>query len=135
MTVADIKCIRQLDYERVTPRPTLHQTRFPLKSPGGRVDCLSQFDATTQYKGQTCTFPICVFRGETASRWLGRRAAHRMGILKFIDVSDDVLGEFGQMKGDQVRIRLKPDDQPYNLATPRISAPLLKPRGAQQYGG
>ena len=126
---ADIGCIPQLDYERMIPRPTLLPTRFPLKSPGGRVDCLGQFDATTQYKGQIYTFPICVIRGETASRLLGRSAAHRMGILKFIEeVSDDVFGEFGLMKGDPVRIRLKPDAQPYNLATPRrISAPLLKP--------
>ena len=35
------------------------------------------------------------------AKQLGKRAAHRMGILKFIEVSDDVLGKFGLMKATQ----------------------------------
>ena len=55
--------------------------------------------------------------------------SHGLGLLKFIEeVREDVFGDFGLLKGEPVRIRLRPDAQPYNLATPRrISAPLLGP--------
>ena len=40
----------------------------------------------------------------------------------------DVFGDFGLLKCKPVRIRLRPNAQPYNLAPPcRISAPLLGP--------
>ena len=51
-----------------------------------------------------------------------------MGIIQFVpEVRDDVSGDFGLLNGDPVHIKLRPDDQPYTLATPRrVSAPLMK---------
>ena len=72
------------------------------------------------------SFPVCVFKN-SQSRLLSRSVSHGLGLLKFIEeVREDVFGDFGLLKGEAVRIRLRPNAQPYNLATPRrISAPLL----------
>ena len=125
---ADIGCIPESDYLQLKPRPSLKSIQFPLTSPGGKVNCLGQFDAKTVYKGTKYTFPVCVLK-QSHSRLLSRSAAAGMGILRFVEeVRPDVFGDFGLMKGEPVRIRLKPDAQPYNLGTPRrISAPLLSP--------
>ena len=125
---ADITCLPEADYRRLTPSPRLEPTRLSLTSPGGNVECQGQFVATTTFRQKNYNFPVCVLKN-CKSRLLSRNVAVGMGIIKFVEeIRSDVFGDFGLMKGDPVRIRLRPDAQPYNLATPRrISAPLMEP--------
>ena len=125
---ADITCLPEADYRRLTPSPRLEPTRLSLTSPGGNVECQGQFVATTTFRQKNYSFPVCVLK-KCKSRLLSRNVAVGMGIIKFVEeIRSDVFGDFGLMKGDPVRIRLRPDAQPYNLATPRrISAPLMEP--------
>jgi hypothetical protein len=125
---ADVGCIPECDFLKLNPRSSLKPTKFPLTSPGGTVRCMGQFDAKTVYKGQNYSFPVCVLK-DSRSRLLSRSAASGMGILKFVEkVRQDVFDDFGLLKGEPVRIRLKPDARPYNLGSPRrISSPLLNP--------
>ena len=125
---ADLTCIPKADYLKFKPRPKLKPVDFPLNSPGGRVNSMGQFTATTTYKGTNYKFQAIVLT-DSSSRLLSKDVAEAMGIIKYVEeVRHDVFGDFGLLKGEPVRIRLKPDAQPYNLATPRrISAPLLNP--------
>jgi hypothetical protein len=127
-TGADITCLPEADYNTLSPRPKLEPTTVALSSPGGKVQCQGQFIATTTFRQKKYSFPVCVLK-HSRSRLLSRNVAVGMGIIKFVEeIRDDVFGDFGLMKGDPVRIRLRPDAQPFNLATPRrISAPLMKP--------
>ena len=124
---ADVTCLPESDYRRLTPRPRLEQARLALTSPGGKVECKGQFVATTTFRQKNYSFPVCVLKN-SKSRLLSRNVAVGMGIIQFVEeVRDDVFGDFGLLKGDPVRIKLRPDAQPYNLATPRrVSAPLMK---------
>ena len=123
---ADITCLPEAEYLRMRPRPGLEPKSRSLDSPGGRVECAGQFTASTTFKGKKYSFPVCVLKN-SQSRLLSRSVSHGLGLLKFIEeVREDVFGNFGLLKGEPVRIRLRPDAPPYNLATPRrISAPLL----------
>ena len=124
---ADVTCLPESDYKRLSPSPRLEQARLALTSPGGKVECKGQFVATTTFRQKNYSFPVCVLKN-SKSRLLSRNVAVGMGIIQFVEeVRDDVFGDFGLLKGDPVRIRLRPDAQPYNLATPRrVSAPLMK---------
>ena len=64
---ADVTCISEQDFERMSPRPDLRPPRFPLISPGGRVNCVGQFDATTTHKNKMYSFPVCVIAGKSPS--------------------------------------------------------------------
>ena len=124
---ADVKCLPESDHKRLSPRPRLEETRLALTSAGGEVECIGQFIATTTFKQKKYSFPVCVLKS-SKSRLLISKVAVGMRIIQFVEeVRDDVFGDFGLLKGDPVRIKLRPDAQPYNLATPRrVSAPLMK---------
>ena len=127
-STATLTCIPKADYLKFKPRPKLRPVDFPLNSPDGRVNSMGQFTATTTYKGTNYMFQAIVLT-DSSSRLLSKDVAEAMGIIKYVEeVRHDVFGDFGLLKGEPIRIRLKPDAQPYNLATPRrISAPLLNP--------
>ena len=83
-------------------------------------------DKIQRIKGKKHSFPVC-FLKNSQSRLLSRSVSHGLGLLKFIEeVCKDVFRDFGLLKGESVRIQLRPEAHLYNLATPlHISAPLL----------
>ncbi|XP_030578829.1 uncharacterized protein K02A2.6-like [Archocentrus centrarchus] len=106
--------------------------KMPLViSPGGEVQCVGEFLATTQFKGQKYRFWVTVIKGPYAHNLLGGSVARRMGLVKRIDNIDtdlleDVFGEIGLLKCDPVKIELKANAEPYSLTTPRrVPFPLL----------
>ena len=128
-TGADITCIPKLQYQKLKPLPALQPSFMMLSSPAGQVNCIGQFQASVKHKGKVYNFPICVIESKTSNCLLSRNVASAMGFVKLVEsINDDVFGEFGLMKTDPVRISLKSDAVPYNLATPRrVSEPLLQP--------
>ena len=137
-TGADVTCITAETYQQMLPKPELQKSRAHLSSPGGPLTTLGQFPAETRYKGRDYKLPVHVINSQTAMSLLSRSVAISMGLVKLIeslnDMRYDVFGEFGLMKCDPIRIKIRPDVQPYSLVTPRrISEPLLKPVKEELY--
>lgn len=130
-TGADVTCITEDTYNGMTSKPELRKSSVNLSSPAGPLTTLGQFTAETRHKGRVYSFPVHVINSQTSTSLLSRSVASSMGLVKLIEnlnINHDVFGEFGLMKCEPIRIKMKPDAQPYNLVTPRrISEPLLKP--------
>ena len=47
---ADITCLPEAEYRRLTPTSRLEPTSLSLTSPGGNVECQGQFVATTAFR-------------------------------------------------------------------------------------
>lgn len=132
-TGADITVMSQTTFNRLPQSPKLIKSQKTqlVTSPGGEVQCVGKFLATTQFKGQKYKYWVTVIRGPYAHNLLGGSVAKRMGLVKRIDSIDtgmlgDVFGDIGLLKCEPVKIELKADAEPYILTTPRrIPFPLL----------
>ena len=69
-------------YKTLLQRPELQETSSKLKSPGGRLECLGQFRASTFLNGNTYTYKTHVVRGKELNNLLGRGVATIMGLIK-----------------------------------------------------
>lgn len=132
-TGADITLMSQTAFKRLlqSPRLVTIKKKSPVISPGGEVQCIGKFLATSVFKGQKCQYWITVIKGPYAHNLLGGSVAKRMGLVRRIDGIDtdmlsDVFGDIGLLKCDPVKIELKADAEPYTLTSPcRIPLPLL----------
>lgn len=132
-TGADITVISQTAFKRLlqSPRLVTIKKKSPVISPGGEVQCIGKFLATSVFKGQKYQYWITVIKGPYSHNLLGGSVAKRMGLVRRIDGIDtdmlsDVFGDIGLLKCDPVKIELKADAEPYTLTSPcRIPFPLL----------
>lgn len=67
--------------------------------------------------------------GPFTTNLLGRKTAIKMGLVRRVnglESYDDIFGDIGLLKCEPVKIELRPDAQPYSIATPqRIPFPIL----------
>lgn len=132
-TGADITVMSQAAFNRLPQRPRLVMTgaKPRITSPGGEVLCVGRFLATSPYKGHRYKYWVTVIKGPYSHNLLGRSVSKRMGLVMRVnaittDLLNDVFGDIGLFKCEPVKIELKPDAEPYSLATPRrIPFPLL----------
>ena len=128
-TGADITCIPESLYRKMRPHVELNKCQVQLVTPAGPIHALGTFVANAVYKDKQYRFTVYVIDTRSTTPLLGRSVAVSMGLVALVEnVSHKVFGEFGLMNCEPIRIKLKPNAQPYSLATPRrISEPLLKP--------
>ena len=132
-TGADITVMSQTAFNRLARRPRLVMTgpKPLVTSPGGEVQCVGRFLATSPIKGQPYKYWVIVIRGPYSHSLLGRSVAKRMGLVMRVnavasDLLEGVFWDIGLFKCDPVKIELKPDAEPYTLTTLcRIPFPLL----------
>lgn len=125
-TGADTTVISEQTFHRLKHPPVLAENNTNLHSPGGRLDCLENFDASVKYSGQQYKFTIHAIRSQ-GSDLLGRNVAVAMGLVKRLnEVQGTYDTELGLLKVAPVKIRLKEDATPYSVSTARrVSAPLF----------
>ena len=126
-TGADANIMGEETFNKLTPKKKLEPSNITLCSPGGQLDCLGKFLASTQYKGKPYTFPVYVISGKTANNLLSRDTATSMGLVKRIEEVHKAFGELGTLKTEPVKILLKENAQPYTVHTARrVPLPMLQ---------
>lgn len=126
-TGADTNIMSEETFTSLSPEKKLERSNVTLCSPGGRLDCLGKFPATTKYKDKLYSFPVYVIRGQNANNLLSRDTATAMGLVRRIEEVSDAFGEHGTLKTEPVKILLKEDAQPYAVHTARrVPLPLMK---------
>ena len=98
-----------------------------LCSPGGNLNCIGQFTASTVHKRRRHSFVVYVVRGESVSNLLSRETAQAMRLVKRIHKVSSARGELGLLKTQPVRIELQDDAKPYAVHTARrVPIPLMR---------
>ena len=117
-TGADTTIISEKTYTSLKRRPALRPVTSVLTSPGGKLECKGYFIAETLRKDKLYKFQ---------NNLLGRNVVSAMNLVKNLEeISSNVFGSTGLMNCEPVTIQLKPDSQPYSIATPRrIPFPLM----------
>lgn len=126
-TGADANVMGVETFNKLVPEKKLEPSNVTLCSPGGQLDCLGMFEASTEYKGKPYSFPVYVISGKNANSLLSRGMAMKMGLVKRVEEVHKAFGEHGTLKTDPVRIQLKDNAQPYTVhAARRVPLPLLQ---------
>ena len=134
---ADVTVISSKSFRRIRHSPRLKPTNVKLDSPGGPLKCLGQFIARIEgLKGSAYVRTFVV--ESKIDNLLGRGAAVRLQLIARLDnvqtdgqgdeLSDfDVFGELGELKGHPVKIRVRPNAQPYGAGTARrVAIPQME---------
>ena len=125
---ADISVISEATYRSLPFQPKLTNIVGILQTPGGSLACKGRFKAVTRLKGRAYSFQIAVIPGtDTRNSLLSRSVASTMGLIHVGQV-DSVADNSGTMKGDPVKITLRPDATPYCLPTARRIPFALMPK-------
>lgn len=107
MTVID-----QSTFKEIKPEIKLEPPDTPFTSPGGKLNCIGQFQVTTGYKQKQYSFPVYVLKGE-CSCLFGHSEAVEIGLVKRVDEIEGVYGSSGLLKTEPVKITLQEGAQPY----------------------
>jgi hypothetical protein len=123
-TGADITVMKRCDFVKMPNRPLVRASSIKsLKSPGGRVETLGEFDADVIHKGKRYTFPVMVIPNTAGSNLLGRSVCESMGLVKRVnevtDEDDSIYGTTGLLKTPPVKLVVREDAKPYCLTTAR----------------
>lgn len=128
-TGADITVMSEHTYRCLPRRPVLKNTKAVFTSPGGELSCKGKFLTDCERRGNKYSLWIYVMRGPYTTNLLGREMAMKMGLVRRVErleAYEDVFGDNGLLKCDPVKIELRPDVQPYSIASPRrIPFPIL----------
>lgn len=125
-TGADVTVMSERVWQQMAEPPPLSETKTQLTSPGGELQSVGEFLATTEVKGVEHTVRVIVIKGALASNLLGRDAAIQMGLVaRLQEVSND--NKVGLMKTKPVSIQLKEGAEPFCLHTARnVPLPLME---------
>ncbi|KAL6476464.1 hypothetical protein MHYP_G00149630 [Metynnis hypsauchen] len=127
-TGADVCVMSEDTFKMLKPDKKLLDAKAALSGPGGRLKCVGQFTANTEYKDNKYSFRVFVIEGESVNNLLSRSVAQAMGLVKRVLQVSNATGEFGLLKTQPVKIVLQENAQPYAVHTARrIPIPLLKP--------
>lgn len=128
-TGADVTVIPEETFVKLQQRPLLIKTKSTFTSPGEKLSCKGKFRTHCKRYGETFPFWIYVMSGPFTTNLLGRKTAIKMGLVRRVnglESYDDIFGDIGLLKCEPVKIELRPDAQPYSIATPRrIPFPIL----------
>ena len=80
-TGADVTVLSERVCQQMAEPPPLSETRAQFTSPGGELQSMGEFTATTKVKGVEHTFRVIVIKEALASNLLGRDAAIQMGLV------------------------------------------------------
>lgn len=101
-------------FNKLAPEKKLEPSNVTLFSPGGELDCLGKFEASTQYKGKLFSFPVYVISGQNANILFSRDSAMMMmGLVMRVEEVHKAFGEHATRETDPVEIQLKKNAQPY----------------------
>lgn len=126
---ADVTCIPVSVYENLKHAPKLESSTILLNSPAGAINVIGKFDAEVVHKTKRYDITIHVIESRSVHCLLSRSDAFNIGILKFVaEINDNLFSDYGLMKCEPVKIKLKGDAVPYHLHSPRrVAEPLMKP--------
>ncbi len=125
-TGADVTVIKEETFNSLGNKVELSKTLARYDSPGGRINCLGQFETSTEYKDKKFKFTIHVMEGDTVNNLLSREQAVEMGLVKRIEQVSAAFSEQGMMRTEPVKISLKDNVVPYAVHTARrVLIPLL----------
>ena len=123
VTGADVTVLSERVWQQMAEPPPLSETKTQLTSPGGELQSVSKFMATTEVKGVEHTIRVIVIMDALASSLLGRDAAIQMGLVtRLQEVSSG--NRVGLMDTKPVSIQLKDGAEPFCLHTAR-NVPFL----------
>lgn len=91
---ADTSVISEKTFNKLKHKPQLRKQARRLESPGGTLDCMGHFIATTVWKKKRFRFKVNVLKGSHSSHLLSRNIAAAMGLIKRIEEIKSV----GQLK-------------------------------------
>ena len=117
---ADITVMTKESYEKLPNKPSLEPSKIKLKSPGGPVTNLGEFEAHTCLEGVKYAFRVVVTE-HAGSNLLSRSTASKMGLIsrRIEEIEQDVFGHCGIIKTAPVKISLGGDAEPYCVTTAR----------------
>lgn len=97
-----------------------------LDSPGGKLNSLGYFIATTTKKEKRFRFKINVIKGPQCSHLLSRNVATAMGLIKRMEeiralaqTSHSCLNNIGKLKIKPIKITLREGAVPYSVTSAR----------------
>lgn len=130
---ADTSVISEKTFNKLKHKPQLRKQARRLESPGGTLDCMGHFIATTVWKEKRFRFKVNVLKGSHSSHLLSRNVAAAMGLIKRIEeiksaeqLKDPYPTEVGKLNIKPIKITLKEDATPYSVTTARrVSVPML----------
>jgi hypothetical protein len=122
---ADLSLMSVESYNKLKPKPQLQDVNIVINSPGGKVQVIGSFTATSKYEGQSYQFKITV--AKISNNLLSRAVSEAMGLLRRGPGVEEVYGTAGLMKTEPTSITLKDGAVPYKVNTPRrIPFPIMK---------
>ena len=125
-TGADVTVMNMETFRALKPERKLEPHHGPLDSPGGTLDIMGQFTASTLHKQRKHIFNIYVARGPTVNNLLARDTAVEMRLVKRIQQVKATAVYQGTMKTDPVKVHLRDDAVPHAVhTTRRVPLPLL----------
>ncbi|XP_016519232.1 uncharacterized protein K02A2.6-like [Poecilia formosa] len=130
---ADTGVIPSETFEKLAFKPKLRKPINKLESPGGKLNCMGYFIATTMRKGKRFRFKVNVIKEPQCSHLLSRNVAVAMGLIKRMEeirapaqISESCPDEIGRLKIKPVKITLREGAAPYSVTTARrVSVPML----------
>ncbi|KAK3085333.1 hypothetical protein FSP39_001659 [Pinctada imbricata] len=123
-TGADISIISEKTYKSLSFQPKLSAVTSKLQTPSGNLECLGKFKITTRFRGKAYSFHVAVIPGShVQNNLLSRSVASTMGLISKVDT---IVEHYAMMKGEPVKIELRPEVPPYCVTTARrIPFPLM----------
>lgn len=126
---ADVCVMTDSAYKSLKNRPVLQPCYVNLTSVGTELQCLGTFSTEIQRKDVRYKVRMYVVAG-AKNNLLSRSTSQAMGLIQLqlneALVDSSVFGSIGLMKCDPVKIRLRPDCEPYSVhAARRVPIPLL----------
>lgn len=132
---ADVTCISDVDYDKLTPKPILNATEKKLIGENGHsLLTKGHFTANLRVNERSCLETVYVV-SNLSTPLLGKPGIEKLGVLKRVNSLSDKVHEkypelfsgLGLMRGTEYTITLKPDAKPYALNTARrIPFPLME---------
>jgi hypothetical protein len=118
-TGADISIMDYITYKGLPRKPPITPTDAKLNSPGGPVTAIGEFQAVTQFRGNTYEFRTIVV-DRPGSNLLSRSVSVKTGLIPdgpcLEEIQNDIYGtaeKIGLMSTDPVQIKLREDASPH----------------------
>ena len=121
---ADVSVMSKSTYEKMPEAPVLKPTAHKLKGVNGVLKCEGTFTTCTKFQGKVYIFDVYVTDSE--NNLLSRVMAEKMNLVKLNIQEVETKKQFGLMKGEPVKIRLRDGAVPFHCNTARrVPIPLM----------
>ena len=110
---ADISVMSESTYRSLPNPPSLKPTSANLTSPGGKLQCIGEFNADIKKDETMYSFRIIVV-SQYQNNLLSRAVSNKMGLIQRMDeIQESVFGSIGLMKTAPVKIHLRENAHPH----------------------